>query len=319
MYPVSRARPCLATPRRGVSLPELVVALVLFGIVAGAVARALDRASRFHDGIVRLLEARTQLAAADQAVTVALRAMAPAAGDLVAVSDSAVRYRMAVGGGVACAVDSAGITLLPDSIANGQVLVHFWAPPQPGDSAWVFDEGASPAPSDDRWVPARLTSLARVAGGCAGSPVLDPLNDAARPGWRLNVTFGAGVPASVPLVGGATVVCLTRHARFALYRASTGASFLGWADWNDATGRWNVIQPVAGPFVAWNGSQPPASGIAFAARDSAGAAVSAPVTGAAALALTARALTRGAVRLDGAPRGPRTDSLRAVVALRNRP
>lgn len=307
------------TPRRGVSLPELLVALVLFGIVAAAVARALDRAARFHDGIIRVLEARTQLSAATATVRAAVHAIAPVAGDVLALSDTAVVYRMAVGSGAACAIDSAGVTLFPDSIAAGQILARFLAPPQPGDSVWLFDEGVSPSPADDRWVAARLTTLTRPVGACIGSPVIDPVNDASRAGWRFDLAYGAGVPTTFPASAGATLVRLTRHARFALYRASAGASFLGWTDWNAATARWNVIQPVAGPFVDWNPSQPWASGIAFGGQDSSGIAVTASVPGMAGITVTARAPTRGPVRFDGVPRGVRTDSLRVLVALRNRP
>ncbi len=303
--------------RHGTSLVELVVALALFGVVSAAVVRALDRQARFHDGIVRILEARTQLAGAHAVAGAELRALSPAAGDLLALSDSAVTYRMSVGAGVACAVDATGVTMLPDSIANGQLLAHVVAPPQAGDTVWVFDEGVSAAAADDRWVPARVLGASQPAGACAGSPLLDPVNDAARRGWRLDASFGAAPP---PVVATGTVVQVTRLARLALYRASTGESFLGWSDWNAAMGRWNVIQPVAGAFAAYNPSRPAASGVALAAADSTGAAVigGAALGGGAALSLMTRAVSRGAVRLDGMARGSYTDSLRSVIALRNR-
>jgi hypothetical protein len=118
-----------------------------------------------------------------------------------------------------------------------------------------------------------------------------------------------------------TLVRVTRLARFALYRSTTGDTNLGWTDWNAAAGSWNVIQPVTGPFLPYNGGTPSASGVAMRALDSLGAAtaVGPGLAAAATIAITARAATVIGIRLDGVTRGAHTDSLRSVIALRNRP
>ena len=58
------------TRRRASSLVELLVALVLFGVIGLATLRSLDRQARFHSGILAVLEARSQHAAAHEAVAV---------------------------------------------------------------------------------------------------------------------------------------------------------------------------------------------------------------------------------------------------------
>ncbi len=309
--------PAPGAGRPGTSLVELIVALALFGVVAGAMVRALDRQARFHDGINRILEARTQLSAAHDAIAEELRPASSAAGDIATVTDSAIVYRALTGTGLVCVVAPAGVDLAPGVVASGQRLSGFTSRPQAGDSIWLRDEGALPASSDDRWVPALVISAVPLTGACAGTPFVDPVLDAGRVGWRLTLSAATSLP---PTIAAGTTVRLTRLSRFALYRTSAGETALGWADWNPAAGGWNVIQPVSDRLVPYNGARPGAGGIAFEAWDSLGTRFppGLPPAAAARLTVTARALTRGAVRLDGLVRGVRTDSLASIIALRNR-
>jgi hypothetical protein len=298
--------------RAGASLPELLVALVLFGIVSGATLRALDRQARFHAGVMAILEARGQHAAAHEALAVSLRGLSAAGGDIGRLTDSAIVFRLQVGSGIACGISSGALDLAPDSIANGQRLGSFAGWPQPGDSAWILDEGPTDAAADDAWAALRVTSVSSAAGRCPGSPLLDPVRDAARPAWRLSVS--GSPPASA--VAGAPVR-LTRVARFALYRGGTGESWLGYSERQPATG-WITIQPVSGPYLPFNRSAPPASGLALLGRDSSGIVVAGPGPVApAVLSIATRTLTTRAVRMDGIPRGARADSLHSLIGLRN--
>ena len=171
-----------------------MVALALFGVVGSATLRALDRQARFHGGILAILESRSQHAAAHEAVAVEVRSVSSAAGDIGRLSDSAIVFRLPVGGGVACEVTVGQLDLAPDSVASGQTFARFRTTPQPGDTAWVFDEGASDVPADDAWVGLPVTSATRAAGLCPGSSLLDPVLDAARPSWRLAVA--GAIPAT---------------------------------------------------------------------------------------------------------------------------
>lgn len=303
--------------RAGSSLVELVVSLALFAVVGAAVLRALDRQARFHDGILRILETRAQLGATHDMVAAELRGVSAVAGDVERVADSAIVYRQAVGTGLVCRVSGTTVDLGPDVSAAGQTLARMRGAPQPGDTAWLFDEGSSLAAADDRWHPAELNAAARATGACVGTPFVDAVLDATRTSWRL--TLGAGTPLPAGVRAG-SIARLTRRARFALYRAGTGDWNLGWSEWNAGSGAWNVIQPVSGPFLAYSRPTPAASGVALSARDSLGLVLAAgmPLSGVAGLALTTRSATARAVRMDGVARGRHGDSLRSLIALRNR-
>ena len=299
--------------RRGTSLVELLVALALFGIVGAATLRSLDRQSRFHRGILAILEARAQHAAAHEAVAVELRGVSAVAGDIDRLSDSAIAFRLPVGTGIACDLTSGAIDLAPDSVAVGQSFARARTSPQAGDTAWVFDEGLTDLSADDSWVAVALTAVTRSPGRCPGSPLIDPVLDAGAQTWRLShagtlpVTIAPGAP-----------VRLTRMARFALYRGGTGEYWLGFAEWQPVTGAWVAIQPVSGPYLPFNSASPASSGIAMAGRDSSGIPVPVPGPGLPwTLQLATRTQTTQRVRMDGVAQGRYPDSLHSLITLRN--
>lgn len=299
--------------RRGASLVELLVALALFGIVGVATLRSLDRQSRFHRGILAILESRAQHAAAHEAMAVELRSASASAGDIGRLSDSAIVFRLPVGSGVACNVASGAIDLAPDSVAAGQSFARARTAPQAGDTAWIFDEGATDLLVDDSWVGVALTSVTRSSGRCTTSPLIDPILDAGATTWRLS--HASTLPATV--APGAPVR-LTRVARFALYRGGTGEHWLGFAEWQPVAGAWVTIQPVSGPYLPFSVASPASSGIALAARDSSGTPVMVPGAGfPSTVLLASRTLTTQRVRMDGVVHGRYADSLLSLVALRN--
>jgi hypothetical protein len=294
--------------RGGASLVELVVALALFGTIGAATLRALDRQARFHSGIMSILEARAQHAAAHEAVAVELRSVSTSAGDIGRLTDSSIVFRLPVGNGIACATAPGVISLAPDSVAAGQSFAAFRVPPQPGDTVWVFDEGATESSSDDAWFGAQVLAASRGTAQCSTSPLVDPVLDAGRPSWSFTVS--AGPPSTA--IGGA--VRLTRIARFALYRSGTD-HWLGFTEMNPATGAWVTIQPVSGPYIPFSSASPAASGVALRGRDSSGANTASLLPSAVSIATRTR--TSRVVRMDGLARGLRADSLHSLVGLRN--
>ena len=296
----------------GASLIELLVALALFGVIGAATLRSLDRQARFHSGILAILESRSQHAAAHEAVATELRGVSTAAGDVTLISDSSIVFRLPVGAGVACDITAGTIDLAPDSVSAGQSFARFRTSPQPGDTAWLFDEGATDAAADDAWVGLPVTSATRAPGHCPGSPLLDPVRDVGLSSWRF--AFNGAPPPSTVSPGSA--VRLTRMARFALYRGGTGEFWLGFAEVQSATGSWITIQPVSGPYLPFNAAAPTASGIALKGRDSSGTLLAGPGVPAA-ISLATRTLTTRVVRMDGVIRGRYADSLHSLIGVRN--
>jgi hypothetical protein len=261
--------------------------------------------------MLAILESRAQHAAAHEAVATELRGVSTAAGDVGSLSDSSIAFRLPVGAGVVCDITPGTIDLAPDSVASGQAFARFRTSPQAGDTAWLFDEGATDALTDDAWIGLRVASVARVPGNCPGSNLLNPVQDVGLSSWRLAVAGSA--PATV-LPGSA--VRLTRIARFALYRGGTSEHWLGFAEVAPATGSWIAIQPVSGPYLPFNAAAPSTSGIALQGRDSSGASLA--VGGIpAAISLTTRTRTTRIVRMDGMVRGRYADSLHSLIGLRN--
>jgi hypothetical protein len=290
-----------------------MVALALFGVIGAATLRALDRQARFHSGVLAILEARSQHAAAHEAVAVELRGASTAAGDIGRLSDSAIVFRLPVGAGVACATTPGVLSLAPDSVAAGQSFARFRTTPQPGDSAWLLDEGPTDASSDDAWIGLAVLAASHAPGHCAGSILIDPVLDASTASWRF--TVGGTIPPTV-VVGAA--VRLTRVARFALYRGGTGEHWLGYTEVQPATGTWVTIQPVSGPYLPFSAAAPASSGVALGGRDSSGAATALLLPGGpTAISISTRTRTSRVVRMDGVARGLRADSLHSLIGVRN--
>lgn len=296
--------------RAGTSLVELLVALALFGVIGIATLRSLDRQARFHSGVLTILEARSQHAAAHEAVATELRALATSAGDISRLSDSAIVFRLPVGSALTCAIAADTLFLAPDTVAAGQSFARFRTSPQPGDSAWLLNESASDLAADDQWVGLHITSVTRASGQCGGSPLVHPALDAARPSWRIAVagTIPATAAPRAP-------VRLTRTARFALYRGGTNEHWLGYTEILPATGSWITIQPVSGPYVPFNAGAPATSGIALKGRDSSGSPAAASQF--TAISMSTRTRTTRVVRIDGLARGLYADSLHSLIGLRN--
>ena len=108
--------------------------------------------------------------------------------------------------------------------------------PEAGDTAWFLEIDAA----GERWTPRAIAAIADSSATCRlGSS--STFGSVARPSIVLRLT--AGTPANT------SAVRVTRRWRYSIYRAADGW-FLGAKEWNSATGRFNTIQPVAGPLVS---------------------------------------------------------------------
>lgn len=251
-----RARALVGVPlgrraRRGYTLVELLVAVVVGGLVSTAAVVTGARVRRAAGEQMARAQGRAQLAQAGAVLAAELGGAAtggapgaPEGADLAEASDSAIEVRAAVGGGVACAVGAgAGGGSVVEVGAVGAGVGWWAAAPGVADVVLAHDPGTDPGGADDVWHARAVTGATTGAGVCAGSPfAAGGVGGGAS--WRLTLAAPA-VPATVQV--GAPVRVLRRR-RYALYRAGDGLWYLGLREWD--AGGWEGVQPLAGPFDA---------------------------------------------------------------------
>jgi prepilin-type N-terminal cleavage/methylation domain-containing protein len=266
--------------RRGVTVVELLVALVLFGVCSTVVAGVMRRFLGGYRATVQSIDRRQNLRIAAAFLPTELRTLDATDGDIVRMTRTAVMIRAPRVFGVLCRDQPAGVTgavvlVLSDALRYGVRNID-----PDGDSLWILAAGG-----DDRWVRAGVTSIG--AGPCADGA----------PGIRLDVTLPTvdGFPRGTPVLGFETVT-------YRLYRSSED-------------GRWYVgeqtgasLQPLLGPVTP--------DGLALSYLDSAGAVTSDP-TLVRLIDVRVRAATVEPIRDASGSLGQPVDSLVTLVALRN--
>jgi prepilin-type N-terminal cleavage/methylation domain-containing protein len=218
--------------RRGFTLVEIVIALVIMLVVAGALHNLLVATQRLTQSQSRQVSLQSNARAGSLAVANELRELSAVAGgapeqnDILRIGLTAVTYRAMRGVGFVCQTPS----------ANGLQINRFSGhrDPQAGrDSAYVL-VAADPAAGAGFWLPLPITSVSTGAA-CPGS---------LGPGISLTVPHSAAVSALE--VG--TPVRITETMELRLYR-SEGHSWLG----ARSVSAGEAIQPVVGPLVDGEG------------------------------------------------------------------
>jgi prepilin-type N-terminal cleavage/methylation domain-containing protein len=240
--------------RRGHTLLELLVSLVVGAMVIALGATIGFRHQRFHRDVVVAVERADVLDEVVSLMPISLRGIAPGEGDIApgGARDTSLEFRATIATAVVC--DSSGVVALMAPLDSVLRLSSVLSRPAAGDSAWflVVDMGG------DRWMPRAIVASSDSMAVCriGGTATF---GSAARTAIALRLSSGAPP--------GASVVRITRPWRYSIYRAADGW-FFGAKDWNGVTARFNTIQPVAGPLVS--ASQ---GGLRFRYLDSMGAAI----------------------------------------------
>jgi hypothetical protein len=294
-------------------MAETLVVLVLLAIVGGSLMNVLTRQQQFYNGTGDLIALRTQLRQAQAVVGNDLRGISSVGSsglgsDILTMTDSSIEFRYTIGVSVACKTPVTVTFNIPatGALTNGNTLTSWISPPARGDTAYVFDEGASAtSPTDDSWGAYKIMSLTPGAGICdagfnapsASTLVLD---------HAASLTTLAGAP-----------IRFVRHAYYSLHQFSDGNWYLGYCSPAcDAVG--NPINPVAGPFQSYQSSTVnDASGIRITYYDSTGAVTATPAQ-VARINIILRGQTKSYLNVTGMKQGVYHDSLSMNIALRNR-
>lgn len=216
--------------RRGLTLVELIVALVLASVVLGLATTSSLRQQRLHSSIHAVAVADDQLRAAVRLVASQLAMLDATAGDLLPGlgMDTALQFRAPVAHALSCVTGIGAVTLRAD--AAGEVALGGEASlPRASDTLWWL--------GDSTWVGRRIAAVTQATVACVA-----PVATTSRTTLRLTLGTVDTVPAGAPLR-------ITRQTRYGLYRASDGTWQLGFREWNDPSNQFAAPQPVAGPLL----------------------------------------------------------------------
>lgn len=281
--------------RRGATLVELIVAMMLAAIVLGAATGTFVRQRRAASDHASRARAESQLRAALGELQGALAGVSSTAGDLTPgeARDTALQLRTLVASAVACDSGVGQATVAANDTSPVRASA-FASNPRVGDTLWWR------VSATQSWTARRVTAIASSVGACA------PAGGAPFPLLRL--TFGSTdtVPRGIPLR-------LTRQERFSFYHAADGSWQLGISEWSDALHAFAPPQPVAGPFrlVAPDGIR---TGMRY--FDATGAALSVGATGVTTSSVARVRLTVVAPvgQSGGTPGAYRRDSVDLAIA-----
>jgi len=287
--------------RRGFTLVELLIALVLFAIVSAGIYRVLVNNQRIYQAQTQRIDMQQNIRAATTILPAELRELDAADGDLIAMAPTSITLRAPRQLGIICGVPLIGplvggvaaVTMLVRSPVYGTRDLN-----AASDQLLVYYEGNQGAINDDGWVIGPITQDLGNAN-CA-----DGVNSPAR---RLVATlmFGVNQFAVTGMISNGAPVRGFEVVTYSLYQAADGRWYLGYQGSQPGETR----QPLIGPLRD-------ANGVRFDYFNAAGAATAVPVQ-VAQVRITLWAQTTQTVQQQTGPRAYLTDSIVTTVSLRN--
>ncbi len=290
--------------RRGFSLVELLIAMVLLAIVVTGLYRALMTNQRVYQQQTQVIGLQQNMRAAAAILPQELRELDATEGDITAMSATSLSVRAHRWTGVMCVPPVTGLGAGLGLSALTSVPMTIRTQPFFGrgintniDSIFVRYEGDDGTRKDDGWVIGRVTNAVTTAAACP------PLGVTPQSGqvMTVNLSFGALVNFPTSIVNGDPVLGF-EPVTYAL--DSVGS------DWYVVLANSSGRQPLIGPVVS--------NGLNFAYYDSTGAVTAVPGR-VARVDITLRAQTAQRIRARSGSNNlvRMVDSVLTSVALRN--
>ncbi|HKG95313.1 MAG TPA: type II secretion system protein [Gemmatimonadaceae bacterium] len=295
--------------RTGFTLPELLIVIVIFGVIAGALVTTIARQQRFYGATEQIVTMRGNMRDAVNLLPSDLRGLSRSGGDIYAMTDSSIDFRLPAGASAICTINTGRtiVTVPPAQLASQSGVTSWLATPRAGDSLFVYDEGATTGTTDDSW---RLYALTATpsAGTCPTTTGFTSTSTEAAAG--VSLVLSGALPATVRL--GASIRFFHK-AHYSLYRAASGNWYVGF--YECSAGTCPSLQAVSGPYLPYASSG--GGGVRFTYFDSTGSATTNRAL-VSRIDVTTRAQTANPVAVTGSQREYYADSLSVSVALRNR-
>ncbi len=261
-----------AHARRGFSLPELLVALVLFALIGGAIVRTLSTGQRAYDAQVQHVDLQQNMRLASSILTSELRELDASDGDLQAIDSVSIRMRSMRQAGIVCTLPVLGgamvsqvLSAVTFAVRDTLQSIRYFAPT---DSVMVMYEGDAASRADDSWLVGSV-----FAGTDPGTGALTNCTDGTgRQGrlFKVDLYFdNAATPPQLNAAGNVSLGSLVRA-----YQSVTFKRVKVGSDWYvgfDSAGVAGTSQPLVGPLSD-------SLGLKFTYYDSLDAVLVAPYT-----------------------------------------
>ncbi len=289
--------------RRGFSLVELLIAMVLLAIVVTGLYRALMTNQRVYQQQTQVIGLQQNMRAAAAILPQELRELDATDGDISAMTATSMTVRAHRWTGVMCTPPATGLGAgLGLQLVNGSTMIVRVQPffgrsiNTASDSMFIRYEGDDGTRKDDGWVLAKPTAVATAGIVCPGAPVF------AGQLVTMNLQFLGKPNFPTSIVNGDPVLGF-ESVTYSLYQPSGG-------DWYVGLTTSNGQQPLIGPVLS--------NGLAFAYYDSTGAVTAVPAR-VARVDITLRAQTAQQIRARSGSNSlvRMVDSVLTSVALRN--
>jgi prepilin-type N-terminal cleavage/methylation domain-containing protein len=270
--------------RRGFTLAETILAMVLLLMVSGSVYRMLLSTVRLARSQAEHIALQSNVRGAAVVVGNELRELSTAAegggaaNDLLSLAPAAISYRAMRGFGYTCQTPGPGLLRISRS------AFFAYRDPQPGrDSALLYLSGR-PTPADSGWVATAISAVTGLTTCGAGEPAI-------------SLTLPAAI-GSIPV---GTPVRIYEPMELAAYQ-SDGQWWLGMRSLSSG----EAIQPVFGPLAATDGFRLVYSDAAQVATAIPGLVKSITVT-----------IRGSGTDYNNSPAGPLTEALTTQITLKN--
>lgn len=253
--------------RRGLTLPELLIAMLLLAIVGGGITRVLVKQQQYYKDARRSAEAKRELRLGASVMPAELRSISSSGGDIMAMSESQILMRAYIGSAVICAINGNDVWVVPGNLAR-HTLTTYVTPVLNGDTVFVFNDNTMTGSQDDQWEQRVIMGSDLSNSDCTASPYTDPVLDNAATKGRRRYRLDSALP---PEVQAGSVIRFTRPVRYRIYQEASGTWYLGLEEYT--AGGWKEPAPLAGPFRPFAASDDPTSGLQFRYYDSLGVRV----------------------------------------------
>jgi prepilin-type N-terminal cleavage/methylation domain-containing protein len=285
--------------RSGVTLIELLIALVIGAIVGTATVRVLVGTQRTTEAGMERVGVQQTLRAGVGYMTSVLRELDAEEGDIGVANANLLRFRSMRWASFLCAAPAIAGASSAFLLIDANSVYGVRAPDPTEDSLFIFADANPNTRADDSWLVGEVISTA--GANCpSGAPatVLSVRITAASGGMAAL----AGVTVGAPLRG-------FQWEELSLINAADTRWWMGHRTASRTAG-WGTVQPLVGPLTA--------GGLAFQYFDSTGTATGA-VANIASVGILLRAESTNRVRVQSTNIDFARDSLITRVALRNNP